>query len=86
MPHLTHLLLRSGDPDVEDVKKLITRATHKTPKSSALRSFSVIDVYNIDMMAILSINNLCSQLTVLHWRPSLYFSEFQDDVVISIVQ
>jgi hypothetical protein len=86
MPHLTHLLLRGGRPDVEDVKKLITRATEtKTPESSALRSFSVINVRDIDdMMALLSINNLCSRLTILHWRP--YWSESQDDHVISVMK
>jgi hypothetical protein len=86
MPHLTHLLLRGGRPNVEDVKKLITRATEtKTPESSALRSFSMINVRDIDdMMPILSINNLCSRLTVLHWRP--YWPEFQDDDVISVVK
>jgi hypothetical protein len=89
IPHLTHLLLRGGYPSVEDVKKLITRATQKkTPKSSALRSFSMIDVRSIneiDIMAILSINNLCSQLTVLHCRLRYPSDNFRD-VVISVVK
>jgi hypothetical protein len=90
MPHLTRFLLRGGSPDVEDVKKLITRATQKkTPKSeaSALRSFSMIDVYiqEIDVVPILSINNLCSRLTVLHWRPWKASHNFRD-VIISILK
>jgi hypothetical protein len=90
MPHLTCFLLRGGGPDVEDVKKLITRATQKkTPKSepSALRYFSMVNVRTIqvmDVIAILSINNLCSRLTVLHWRPWDLPANFRD--VISVMK
>jgi hypothetical protein len=38
----------------------------------------------IDMMAILLINNLCSRLTILHWRPWHIIGN--DDNVISVVK
>jgi hypothetical protein len=75
MPQLTDLTLRGGSADMKDVQKLITRATRqKAPNASGtLRSLSILGLSRVkvaDMMAILSINNLCFQLTVLHWRPS----------------
>jgi hypothetical protein len=69
-------LLRGGSADMKDVKKLITRATRqkKVPKASGtLRSLSILGLPGVttvaDMMSISSINNLCFQLTVLHWCP-----------------
>jgi hypothetical protein len=77
MPQLTNLALRGGSVDMKNLKKLITRATRK----KALRSLSISDFFGFrvaHMMAILSINNLCFQLTVLHWCPS---SDNQDSLI-----
>jgi hypothetical protein len=75
MPQLTNLTLRDGLMDMKNLKKLITRATRKkAPQASGtLQSLSILGTSRVTvaaMMAILSINNLCSQLTVLHWCPS----------------
>jgi hypothetical protein len=86
MPHLTNLSLRDGYPRLEDVKKLITRATQKKTlkDAGALRSLVISNISGIgaaEIKAILSIHNLHSQLTVLHWHPS---RDFQD--VTSVVK
>jgi hypothetical protein len=70
MPNLTELVLVGGSPKLEDITKLVARFIKKeAPKEQRvnLRSLSLVEVNTTmsKIMAILTTNALCSQLTSL---------------------
>lgn len=69
LPKLSKLTLRGGNPRLDRVKKLFSRIRGKgTANKNPLRSLTIIDVGTLsgqDVLSLLSINHIGSQLTSL---------------------